>query len=307
MLKTLLAIIVTATIDSTTIFIGDQTDLHLQATLAETETVQMPVYGETLIPGIEIVDRTETDSTRLKDGRLQLSQSLTITSFKDSLFYISPIAFAMGDDTIYSDPLSLNVVQPFEVDTALAITPIKDIVAPKFPWKSFILWSLLGLLIIGLIIAGIWAYKKWGYLLRKEEQPVIDNTPSRPAEEIALERLDLIKEQKIWQDGRTKDYHTELTDVIREYISRRFNVCSSEKTSDETLTAMKPILADQKDLFLNLKQMLQLADLVKFAKWNTTPDENESSLATAYHFVHETTPVENTTDTPADEATTTNS
>jgi hypothetical protein len=34
--------------------------------------------------------------------------------------------------------------------------------------------------------------------------------------------------------------------------------------------------------------MLQLADLVKFAKWHTTPDENESALTTAYEFVNET-------------------
>jgi hypothetical protein len=35
-----------------------------------------------------------------------------------------------------------------------------------------------------------------------------------------------------------------------------------------------------------------LADLVKFAKWTTTPDENEISLRNAYTFVKETTPVE---------------
>ena len=53
---------------------------------------------------------------------------------------------------------------------------------------------------------------------------------------------------------------------------------------------MKPLI--DKDLYARLKSMLQLADLVKFAKWHTTPDENEQALTTAYDFVNETKIVE---------------
>ena len=81
-------------------------------------------------------------------------------------------------------------------------------------------------------------------------------------------------------------FQTDLTDVVREYIGRRFEVHSTEKTSDETLRAMKPLI--DKDLFGRLSKMLQLADLVKFAKWHTTPDENEFALTTAYDFVNST-------------------
>ena len=65
MLTTILALVVSAAIDSTTLFIGDQTDLHLRATSEVGEQVQMPVLGEHLIPGIEIVDRTIVDTTTL--------------------------------------------------------------------------------------------------------------------------------------------------------------------------------------------------------------------------------------------------
>ena len=53
---------------------------------------------------------------------------------------------------------------------------------------------------------------------------------------------------------------------------------------------MQPVLKDRKDLWQSLKKMLSLADLVKFAKWNAMPDENEQSLRSAYEFVRETTP-----------------
>ena len=289
MLHFLLAIIVSASIDSTMLFIGDQTALHLQATCDQQEQVQMPVYGETLIDGIEIVDRTPVDTTFLKDGRYQLNQSLTITSFKDSLFYISPLPFVSGEDTFRSEPLSLNVIQPFEVDSTLAITDIKPVAkAPVWVW-GILRWIVLAILLGGLAYGSYYLAVFIGR--RKGVIPEAPKEPERPAEEVALEKLDRIKEEKIWQAGQTKEYHTQLTDVVREYIGNRYDVRSSEKTSDETLQAMKPILKDQRELYDQLRKMLSLADLVKFAKWTTTPDENELSLRTAYTFVHETTPV----------------
>jgi len=288
MLNILLAIVVSASIDSTMLFIGDQTNLHLQATCGLSEQVQMPVYGESLIDGIEIVERSNIDTTFLKDGRYQLSQHLTLTSFKDSLFYIAPLPFVSGEDTFWTESLSLNVIQPFEIDTTLAITDIKPIAkAPVWVW-GIIRWILLALLIAGLAVGGYYLSLYIGR--RKGIIPEAPKEPERPAEEVALEKLDQIKEQKIWQSGQVKEYHTQLTDVVREYIGRRFDVSSSEKTSDETLREMKPLLKEQKDLYEKLRKMLSLADLVKFAKWTTTPDENEMALKTAYDFVHETTP-----------------
>lgn len=289
LLTTILSIVVAATLDSTTLFIGDQTDLHLQATIDAETPMQLPVYGETLIPEIEIVDRTIIDTVTLPDGRLQINQYLTLTSFKDSLLYIAPIAFVSGHDTFFSEALMLNVIQPFEIDTTNAITDIKDVMAPPLWIWGIVRWILLAIAIIGLAVGGYFLMR---YIKRKKqkEEDVIPAELLRPADEVALEKLDIIKEEKVWQAGQVKQYHTQLTDVIREYISRRYAISSNEKTSDETLRAMKPVLAEQKDLYQQLQKMLSLADLVKFAKWTTTPDENEQSLRTAYDFVHETTP-----------------
>lgn len=301
MLATILALVVSAAIDSTTLFIGDQTDLHLRATCEVGEQVQLPVVAEDLIPGIEVVDRTIIDTTTLDDGRVQYNQYLTLTSFQDSLFYIEPLPFVSGDDTLWSESLMLNVVQPFEMDsTDMAITDIKGIYKAPIWWWGILRWVLLALAIAGIGIGGYYliTYLRSRYGDKAEE--VVATEPLRPAEEVALEKLDAIREQKIWQAGQVKEYHTQLTDVVREYIARRFDVSSTEQTSDETLRAMRLLLNEQKDLYEQLRKMLSLADLVKFAKWTTTPDENEKSLRDAYTFVKETTiqRLEDGADTP---------
>ena len=289
MIATILALIVSATLDSTTLYIGDQTDLHLRATCATGEQVTMPVLDKELIPGVEIVDRTIVDTLALKDGRVQYDQYLTLTSFEDSLFYIAPLPFVSGDDTVWSEALTLNVVQPFEMDsTDMAITDIKGVYKAPIWWWGIFRWVLLVLLLAGI---GVAAYYLITYLQsrkRDEQGNEMSTIPLRPAEEVALEKLDAIKEKKIWQQGQVKEYHTQLTDVVREYIARRFEVSSVEQTSDETLRDIRPLLIERKDLYDQLRKMLTLADLVKFAKWSTTPDENELSLRNAYTFVKET-------------------
>ena len=290
MLTMILALVVSAAIDSTTLFIGDQTDLHLRATCEAGQQVQLPVLEEQLISGIEIVDKTIIDTTTLNDGRVQYDQYLTLTSFEDSLFYIAPLPFVSDGDTIWSESLMLNVVQPFEMDsTDMAITDIKGIYRAPIWWWGILRWVLLALAIAGVGVGGYYLITYLKGRSRKNEEEIAITEPLRPAEEVALEKLDIIREQKLWQTGQVKEYHTQLTDVVREYIARRFEVSSVEQTSDETLRAMKPLLHDKKELYEQLRKMLSLADLVKFAKWTATPDENELSLRNAYAFVKETT------------------
>ncbi len=290
MLTMILALVVSAAIDSTTLFIGDQTDLHLRATCEAGQQVQLPVLEEQLISGIEIVDKTIIDTTTLNDGRVQYDQYLTLTSFEDSLFYIAPLPFVSEGDTIWSESLMLNVVQPFEMDsTDMAITDIKGIYRAPIWWWGILRWVLLALAIAGVGVGGYYLITYLKGRSRKNEEEIAITEPLRPAEEVALEKLDIIREQKLWQTGQVKEYHTQLTDVVREYIARRFEVSSVEQTSDETLRAMKPLLHDKKELYEQLRKMLSLADLVKFAKWTATPDENELSLRNAYAFVKETT------------------
>lgn len=284
----ILGIVVSAQIDSTELWIGDQTQLHLSAATTGSEEVVFPQYGEMLTDGLEIVARTEKDTAKQADGSMVIRQDLTITAFKDSLFFVPPIPFVSGGDTIYTQSLSLNVIQPFEIDsTANAITDIKPIYKAPIWWWGILRWVLLAIGIAGL---GTGIYFLVRYIRKKiaAKGETAQTKPEllRPADEVALERLDKIKEQKLWQQGRTKEYYTELTDVLRYYMARRFEVTTQEKTSEEILVPMKALL--ERSLYDGLKKVLTLADLVKFAKWHPEAEENEQALRFAYHFVEDT-------------------
>ncbi len=281
-------ITVQAKLDSTVMWIGNQTHLTFEVSQQPNQKVNMPVFSDTIVGGLELVEPMRKDTTKSQDGgHILVKQHYTVTAFKDSLLYIPPFPFILNGDTTWSNSLSLKVVQPFKVDTASnTIADIKTVFDPKFDWWELFKTILLILLIIAILVVGFILVRKY-----IQKRPVFEHVESEeilPAHVIALSQLDKIKNEKSWQHGRIKEYHTELTDVLREYVERIFNIKSMEMTSGEILEHLVAIRNSKKSAYESLKQILQIADLVKFAKWNPTPDENETSLINAYLFVNQT-------------------
>ena len=103
----------------------------------------------------------------------------------------------------------------------------------------------------------------------------------------AIKSLDKIKSEKIWQQDRIKEFYTELTDVLRIYIHERYGVNSLEMTSGEILDIINT-KQEEDSVYENLKQVLYIADLVKFAKHQPFNDENDLSLMNSYFFINQT-------------------
>jgi len=280
-------ITVNARLDSTVIWIGSQTHLTFQVSQQPKQKVVMPVFSGNIVAGLETVEPVKTDTVKSPDGHLLVNQHYLVTAFKDSLIYIPPFPFVLNGDTVWSKSLSLKVVQPFKIDTASnKIADIKSVLSPKFDWKSFLLTVLLIVVIIGLLVLLYFIYKRYF-----KKKPILNDKEIRlllPAHVVALNQLDKMKQEKSWQHGRSKEFHTQLTDILREYIERVFNINSMEMTSDEILEQLRGLKLEQKATYLGLEQILKLADLVKFAKWDAMPDEHELSLLNAYSFVNQT-------------------
>lgn len=277
---------VSAAIDSTSILIGEQTRIHLEATQNAGQTVQFPILNDTIVKGIEILDISKPDTVRLSDNRFTVKQDILVTSFDSALYYMPPFRFVAGSDTLLTDPLALKVTT-FDVDTeSKEYFDIKPIKKAPFVLMDYIWLIVGGVLLILAIILGIWLYKRWKY--RKDHPMEIAGIePELPPFEAAIKALDHLKEQKLWQQGLEKEYYTSLTDILRGYIDGRFHVNAMEMTSSEIIAAMRKEDAP-KELIDKLKQVLDLADFVKFAKLRPGYEENEMSLHAAYTFVNGT-------------------
>ncbi len=126
----------------------------------------------------------------------------------------------------------------------------------------------------------------------KTEYETLDEQEWEYISENISKALDEIKVQKLWQQGKEKEYHSQVSDVIRKYIEERFDIYAMEMTSDQIFRRMRG-MSDADFVFDKLKQLLLLADLVKFAKYHPLPEENELSMMDAYLFVNGTKKEEN--------------
>lgn len=283
-----------AELDSAAILIGDQVKLNLEIEFPEEIDVFFPVPSDTLSEHVEIIERSLLDTVQLENNRLSVKQEYLVTSFDTGHHVIPPFEFIFSynefKDTAQSNPTVLHVFTLPKIDSLMnALQGPIDIKPPyeaPLSFKEVAPWILGTLLLAGLLFLIIYAIKR-----RRNNQPIFSfpQKPKEPAHIIALRRLDEIKEEKIWQQGKTKEFYSQVTDTLREYIEDRFGINALEQTSDETIAAFK---ANEKLLdtttFGNLQRILKNADLVKFAKYEPLPDENNLALIDAFFFVNQT-------------------
>lgn len=281
---------VSSQLDSASIQIGEQARLRLSVAQPTNLQVTVPILSDTITKGIEIVEMVKADTISLSDSRIQVNYDYLITSFDSGFYFIPSYTYAAAGDTLQTAPLGLSVttvtVNP-ETDDIKTIKPIMD--AP-FYWSELFTWVgyvLLAFLVVSLIIFVLLKY------VFKKKVPFIDQTPQPviPPHIVALEKLEEIKVQKIWQSGDIKVFYTQVTDVLRVYLEGRFGINAMELTSDEIMALVK------KEPGLNevraaLKDLLTLADLVKFAKMVPIENQNERSLLIAFDVVDKTKPIE---------------
>jgi hypothetical protein len=279
----------TATLDSLQILIGDQVNLTLELEKPENLTMDFPILAENISEYIEILRQSPIDTTILENNAIRLVQSFLITSFDSGEHRIPPFWFRLHlddrIDSIASNELFLKVYT-MEIDTTRGPTDIKMPYGAPLTLKEVTPW-ILGIL----LLAGILFFIFYYISRRKRNLPVfvLPSKPKEPAHVVALRNLDRIKDDKLWQRDKIKEYYSQVTDVLRTYIEERFAIPALEYTTDETIRAFmaRGSLVSAKSMS-NLSQILSLADLVKFAKYLPLPDDHNLTLVNAYFFVDDT-------------------
>ena len=278
-----------ARLDSASLLMGKTTALHLEITQDKAARGFFPnEQVDTLNAMVEIAERLKADTTDLGNNRIQINRDLIIQSFDSGLWVIKPIPYVVNGDTAFCNQLTLKVlpVDVSQMKDIHDIKPVEDVPFNLLDWLPDYWWAwLLGLLLIG---GGIWVYRKY---YKKGINPLKPSKKRLPPYEEAMINLQNLKAAQLWQRGQEKEYFTGLTDILRVYIDRRFDINAVEMTSSQIIDTLKKN-DETKAVNEQLEMILEVADIVKFANARPLADDNEVAYQRAVNFVEATRPVE---------------
>ena len=245
---------------------------------------------DSLSEQIDIIKRGEVERTADADSNVIVKQQLTLMAFDTGHIQVPSVGLTYArsfDDPgrlkAYTDPVNLYSTT-MTVDTTQAYKPIVPPIAAPVKFKEVFPW-ILGVLLLALIAFGVWYWLK-------HRKPKVDadgniiSGPVIPPYDKAVGDLEQLRQQKLWQSGKVKEYFSTLTDIAREYIEGQFGVNAVEMTTDDILEEVKPLHFSQ-ETYAKLKETMEVADLVKFAKYSTTNLESENAVNSMTEFVNE--------------------
>jgi len=183
----------------------------------------------------------------------------------------------------FTDPIQLHVTT-IAVDTIQPFRPLVEPIAKPVTMKEVFPW-LLGALLLVLVLLGLW------FFLRNRKPKLDENGepvkgPVKPPYNKAIDDLATLKQQKLWQAGKVKEYYSSLSDIAREYIEGQFEVNAVEMTTDDILQEVRD-LEFSPQVYGKLKGSMELSDLVKFAKYDPSSLENDNAMADMTDFVND--------------------
>lgn len=256
-------------LDSTTLFVGSPLTLSLR----------IRDYRATDTPSIALKEQQQWNGLEVLKIHKPLSvsphfeQQLVLTAWDSGLFRLSALplksSLALSPQT---SPLEVRFVRP-KIDPNQPFKDIKPPTSPALTWQELLPYLLLGLMVVVVLLAGLW------WLQKRKRKPATKAAHTPSLSDTALGKLREIESMKLWQRGEGKLYFTRLTDVMRTYIEKKYEIPASDLTSAEILLQLeRKTDSVQKQ---SLAYLFELADKVKFAKHEASQAECEKALEMA--------------------------
>lgn len=291
---------VTASLDSTSIMMGRIDTLRLIVQRDADRQGVFPLFnkisqagfvtllGDTVELGVPRMDTVKREGNRITERLV-----VPVQVFDSGYYKLPPFIYLTASDSVASNQVELTVV-PVKVGENDAIADYNDIVDPSdksfWDWVPDWIYELWWLWLLLIVIVAAVAY--FGKKYRRTGKFI--SLPEKPQPKpwtVALERLEKLKAKNLWENGMEKEYFTELTDILRDYLNARFGINAMEMTSRQIMQT----LADQSDVREKrgyVRKILDVADFVKFAKVRPLPSDNVEAFENAVNFVKETVEVE---------------
>lgn len=277
---------VSAAVDSTHMMIGDQMKLHLSLQYPPNVNIAKVDYSALeKDEDVELIKNGSFDTLN-QGGLVILQKDLLFSIYDSGSFYVPPIKveYDINGQSQSKSTYKIQVDVMTPQQDSVYLTAIKPIIKEASSWRDYLpaMLVVLGLiLVLGLVF----------FLVNRKGKEVAPPPPVRkvPAHEIANDKLDGLKKKQLWQNGEVKAYQSELTYIVREYLENRYGAQALESTTSEILNQLKSL--DFNDTMkTQLREMLELADMVKFAKAEPPIEAHERLMNYAESFVDKTKP-----------------
>ncbi len=278
---------VESAVDRSTVLIGDVIVYTISIQHDPDVKVRKPGFAENL-DMFEVRDFAELESEKI-DGKIIEKLQYELSTFFVGEYDIPEleIKYVVEPDSAYqsikTEPIRITV-KSLNPDEAGDIRDIKPPITPPRAYKTLIFFGLGALLIAALIVFAVYYVRK-----RKSGRSLLPKRtpPPRPAHEIALEALETLEAKNLPADGKIKQFYTELSDIVRQYMDDRYYIDAMEMTTLQLLSVMQEERLPERDIVL-MESLLQSCDLVKFAKYQPAEAEHPKALQSARRFIDQT-------------------
>jgi hypothetical protein len=265
-------------VDRTEITIGDQVNYTLRIEYDTGIEIQKPQWGEGL-EGFQILDFERGEPTTV-NNRQEIVDKYILSTFTPEDYVIPPLRVPIKlpsgvTQELTTQPISIKVKSILPEDEKEY--DLKDIKNPV-PVYSGIFKERLILLIVAVILLVIMIFAIWWWR-KGREQIQVRSEPAKPEHEIALYRLELLRTQVLqWEDQPPQElcrtYGLDLSEILREYLEKRYQFNALEMTTEELHQYFKRnlFLYNQlpttrvKDIEGRIFNLLDATDLLKFAR-----------------------------------------
>ncbi len=283
---------VEARVEQDSVGIGDRFTYSIIVEQDQVQVVAFPEFTSQEGDVIELVESLPIDTLEQDGRRLKLRKRFTLTTFEDGDLNLGLAQVLYLDkniaDTLYSTDSVRLRVHTFQIDsTSRSIYDIKEQRAMPFKFQEIKGYTQWGLLTLVVLVIAILVARRILAARGKKLSDLFKPTPPLPPHTEAIKALESLHNQKLWQNEKYKEYYSALSDILRHYIARRYEITAMEMTSEEIIAAAKEIDLPSKSS-IDLTTLLRDADLVKFAKATPDGEENEAHYWRAYYFVEET-------------------
>lgn len=126
--------------------------------------------------------------------------------------------------------------------------------------------------------------------LARRPKKAAPKVPARPPWELALARLTEIRGSGMLERGELREYVDAVSDTLRTYLGARYGFDGIESTTVEIRRALVPLSLGTVSVTAII-ELLEAADLVKFARVVPAPGDCTQLMASADQIVRSTMPV----------------